>query len=154
MNVAIQEIEKQRGYPGAGTMNSGALMDAVTNTITQPIRPGKSAQSVGHLAKAAVAEAKANGVDVPKNAQGVAASAIARGAEPALVFAAQIETPPVDEVPASDPTAPVGDTDDAPAATPEAVAEAEDGYATAAVVLTSPADSGAETALALLKADA
>ena len=63
-----------------------------------PARPGKSGQSVGHLAKTAVAEARAAGVELPKNAQGHAASRIAGGADPASVFAASVE-PPVKEPP-------------------------------------------------------
>ncbi|MGR3291193.1 MAG: hypothetical protein ACU0C9_08365 [Paracoccaceae bacterium] len=51
-------------------------------------RPGNSAQSVGHRAKAAIAAAHDSGVEVPKNAQGVAASQIASGADPATLFAA------------------------------------------------------------------
>ena len=71
-----------------------------------PARPGKSGQSVGHLAKAAVAEARAAGVELPKNAQGHAASRIAGGADPASVFAALVE-PPVEEPPVtSDPVTP------------------------------------------------
>lgn len=52
---------------------------------------GKSAQSVGHLAKAVVASARSAaleaGVELPRNAQGLAASGIARGADPASIFA-------------------------------------------------------------------
>lgn len=58
--------------------------------------PGKSAQSVGHQAKAAVAAAQEAGMDVPKNAQGYASSMIAQGADPATVFAAMVEEPAPD----------------------------------------------------------
>jgi hypothetical protein len=60
--------------------------------------PGKSAQSVGHQAKAAVAAAKESGAMLPSNAQGLAASGIARGADPATIFAAMVtpEPPPPD----------------------------------------------------------
>ena len=58
--------------------------------------PGKSAQSVGHQAKQAVATAREAGIELPKNAQGFAASQIASGADPATLFAAQVEDPPVD----------------------------------------------------------
>lgn len=51
---------------------------------------GKSAESVGHMAKDAVAQAREAGVDLPRNAQGLAASQIAKGADWESVFAAQI----------------------------------------------------------------
>ena len=56
-------------------------------------RPGKSGQSVGHMAKAAVAAAAEAGIELPSSAQGFAASAIAGGADPALIFAVQTEDP-------------------------------------------------------------
>ena len=56
--------------------------------------PGKKAVSVGHLAKAAVSAAREDGVDVPKNAQGMAASATARGIDPAGLFAALVGLSP------------------------------------------------------------
>ncbi|MEX0280700.1 MAG: hypothetical protein AB3N13_05860 [Arenibacterium sp.] len=43
----------------------------------------------------------AAGVDMPKNAQGIAASAIARGADPASVFAARIADPAQPSEPAT-----------------------------------------------------
>lgn len=63
-------------------------MDVAATTSMAVTRPGKAAQAVGQIAKVAVAEAKSLGVDLPKNAQGVAASAIARGAQAGSVFAA------------------------------------------------------------------
>ena len=114
---------------------------APVTTATAPMKPGKAAQSVGHIAKAAVAEARAAGVDLPKNAQGMAASAIAQGAEPASVFAAQIAAL------AEDDGQPLVET-----ATPDATetpSEAEAGYADATSILTPPA-TDAETALQLL----
>jgi len=52
------------------------------------------AASVGHQAKAAVAAAREAGIDLPKNAQGFAASAIAHGAAPESVFVALVTLPP------------------------------------------------------------
>ena len=52
--------------------------------------PGKRADAVGQQAKAAVAAARETGLELPKNAQGVAASGIARGADPASIFAALV----------------------------------------------------------------
>lgn len=79
--------------------------------------PGKSAMAPGQMAKAAVAEARAAGAQLPANAQGLAASQIARGADPASLFAAlipQSETP-LDggEGATGNPAAPTGDAPDA-----------------------------------------
>ena len=71
-----------------------------------PVARGKSAASVGHLAKAAVAAAQEAGVDLPKNAQGLAASQIAKGADPASLFAAVVS----DEDPTVNPVAPEDET--------------------------------------------
>lgn len=122
-------------------------MDSAAIQTTAAARPGKSAQSVGHQAKAAVAEAKAAGIDLPKNAQGMAASAIAQGAEPGSVFAALAVAEPTE-------------TTDTGAATPEepplqeVPSEAEAGYAQAADVVGDAALAGADTALALLEGSA
>ena len=86
--------------------------------------PGGSAQSVGHQAKAAVAAAREAGADLPKNAQDIAASGLARGADPATLFASLIAPEaPVTDDPVSDP---VGDPAD-PA--PNSTAAGETGYA-------------------------
>ncbi len=45
----------------------------------RPEGPGKSAESVGHRARAAVGEARETGADLPRNAMGHAASNMARG---------------------------------------------------------------------------
>ncbi|MBB96195.1 MAG: hypothetical protein CML68_16590 [Rhodobacteraceae bacterium] len=96
--------------------------------------PGKSGQSVGHQAKATVAAAKEAGIEPPKNAQGLAASQIARGVEAAMIFTAPeppVSDPPVADPPVSDPADPVSDGSTA-----------------------STDTSGADTALILLTADA
>ena len=72
-------------------------MEVTATATVASMRPGKSAQAAGHLAKAAFAEAKSVGIEVPKNAQGMAASSIARGAEPSSVFAALVAQRPTDE---------------------------------------------------------
>lgn len=67
------------------------LMPATTQTTIPagvPDRPGKSAQSIGTLAKQAVAAARLAGADMPANSRGTAASQIAQGADPASIFAA------------------------------------------------------------------
>ncbi len=51
---------------------------------------GKRGDAVGQQAKASVAAAREAGAELPKNAQGIAASGIARGADPASIFAALI----------------------------------------------------------------
>lgn len=61
----------------------GAQMSASQGT-------GKRAEAIGHQAKAAVAAAREAGAEMPKNAQGLAASAVARGMDPASLFAARI----------------------------------------------------------------
>lgn len=61
--------------------------------------PGKKMNAVGHQAKAAVSVARELGFDLPRNAQGIAASGIARGVDPASLLAALAE-PPVPEEPA------------------------------------------------------
>lgn len=65
-----------------------------------PSGPGKSGMAVGQIAKQAVSDARAAGIGLPRNAQGMAASQIAKGADPASVFAA-LATPegdPVDSI--------------------------------------------------------
>lgn len=73
---------------------------AQTAPEAENTRPGKSGQSVGHMAKAAVAEAIAAGAELPSNAQGLAASTIAKGGDVSSVFAAFI---PAVEPPEGDP---------------------------------------------------
>ena len=51
---------------------------------------GRRGDAVGQQAKAAVSAARDAGAELPKNAQGLAASGIARGAEPASIFAALV----------------------------------------------------------------
>ena len=118
----------------------------ISATSVSAIRPGKSAQSVGHMAKAAVLEARAAGAELPKNAQGVAASAIARGADPASVFAALITPPdPVVEEPAvEDGAEPLALADE-----DINIGFADAGYGSAAAIM-----DGSETALALLEKSA
>ena len=60
---------------------------------------GKSPQSIGHLAKMAVAQARDAGAGMPKGAQGVAASAFAKGADMESVLASLIAADPADEGP-------------------------------------------------------
>lgn len=68
-------------------------MQPVSGTTTGPSpqsAPGKSGMAVGQIAKKTVAAAFAAGIEMPRNAQGIAASALARGADPASLFAAQV----------------------------------------------------------------
>lgn len=94
--------------------------------------PGKSALAPGQQAKAAIAAARGAGVDLPKNAQGFAASQIARGAEAASLFAAQIAalTP--------EPVSP-GEIPDAAPAQQEPVSDAIAAYAFNAPAVSSEA---------------
>ena len=144
-------------------------MDIASTTMTTPIRPGKSAQAVGQMAKIAVTEAKAAGVDLPKNAQGMAASAISKGADPSTVFAALATPDPIADdvattndvldvpsdvdsdvvaVPATD------ETSEGPTESADAPAQvAADRYAAAAdAIAPNSIQDSAENALELLKA--
>jgi len=71
------------------------------DTVTAPLQngphpaeasghPGRRGRAVGHMARQTVASAMAAGVDLPKNAQGFAASLIARGADPESLFSAAV----------------------------------------------------------------
>ena len=102
-------------------------------------RPGKNGQSVGHLAKQAVSAAREAGIDLPRNAQGVAASQIAQGADPASVFAAAAE-PDVPAGTGETGAAGAGDDTQTAAASYEANADAVSAYNS----------DGADTALAIL----
>lgn len=78
---------------------------------------GQGAETApGQLAKSAVSAAREAGIELPPNAQGFAASSIARGADPAAVFAAAAaeETPGIPRDPAPDVTAGTGGAPDAP----------------------------------------
>ncbi len=55
--------------------------------------PGKSMQGVGQQAKLAVAGAREAGLEVPANAQGRMASAVARGIDPGSFFSARVSEP-------------------------------------------------------------
>lgn len=73
---------------------------------SQAIRSEQAAraeQAVGQQAKAAVTAARETNDTLPKNSQGLAASAIARGIDPSSLFQALV-TPPTEEV------APAGDS--------------------------------------------
>ena len=78
--------------------------------VDGPDGPGKSAHSVGHRARAAVAAAHEAGLEVPKNARGYAASMTAKGADPETLFAALVDEPPAD-VPLGDTEPAVADLD-------------------------------------------
>jgi hypothetical protein len=71
----------------------------------------KSAKSVGHQAKAAIAELTDG--DLPNNAQGKMASAIARGVNFAVLFAGKNEEPAAENIEAE---APVAEDTEAPTA--------------------------------------
>ena len=59
--------------------------------------------SIGHQAKAAVVAAREAGADLPKNAQGLAASGLAHGADAEALFASLIiSDTPLDDAPGPD----------------------------------------------------
>lgn len=70
----------------------GRAGDQFSPESVDTARKGRSGAAVGQQAKAAVAAAIEAGIDVPRNAQGLAASSIARGADPAALFAAQVQS--------------------------------------------------------------
>lgn len=140
-----------------------------TEAAPAPVRPGKSGMAVGQLAKQAVADARASGMDLPSNAQGLAASQIAKGADPASIFAVQVEEPvtdpvepPVDtaETPVPDDGTPPADGDEvvvAPSAqeppedtSADVAREAAAQYQTSLALLQASTDTSAQTALDLL----
>jgi len=101
--------------------------------------PGNRANSVGHQAKAAVAAAREAGADLPKNAQGLAASSIARGVEAEAIFAGLIapEEPAFDDTDDGVAVAPLGDDGE------DAVANAETVSDEAPAALVPPAEDEA-----------
>jgi len=76
----------------------GAIGDqAAAYTRPSGADAGRRGEAVGQQAKAAVSAAREAGAELPKNAQGLAASGIARGADPASIFAALVsEVAPTD----------------------------------------------------------
>lgn len=89
------------GQTGGDMMRRGMDVD-------RPMGPGKKMDAVGQQAKAAVNAAREAGIDLPKNAQGMAASGLARGADPETLFASLVTpedpTVPDDPVVPDDPT--------------------------------------------------
>ena len=89
--------------------------------LPQHVGPSNRVNGVGQMARAAAQDARENGLDLPKNAQGHAASQIARGADPESVFSALVAdtTPADDGAENADPAADapeggaVAETDDA-----------------------------------------
>lgn len=69
----------------------GAIGEQAAASARPPgAEQGRRAEAVGQQAKAAVLAAREAGAELPKNAQGLAASGIARGADPASLFAALV----------------------------------------------------------------
>lgn len=85
------------GQTGGDMMRRGMDTD-------KPMGPGKKMDAVGQQAKAAVSAAREAGIELPKNAQGMAASGLARGADPETLFASLV-TPEEPTIP-DDPTVP------------------------------------------------
>lgn len=123
--------------------NVGGTSPNLPTVRTAAVEPldtvDKRASAVGQQAKAAVSAAREAGLDLPKNAQGLAASQIAKGAEPSSIFQAQID----EQVQAEEINEP-GSTE----AAPETSSSESDEIATE----TDVADGGYSTALAILYA--
>lgn len=64
-----------------------------TTPLTPAPRAPKSAMATGQIAKVTVQTVRAADGDIAPNAQGKAASAIARGADPASLFEVQVTSP-------------------------------------------------------------
>ena len=92
--------------------------------------PGKSAQSVGHLAKAAIAESSRT--ELPSNIQGKVASLIAQGLDYAAVLAA-----PAEDAPPAAPPNPAIPADAEPVMDAVPMASPNADMATAAQILDS-----------------
>ena len=108
--------------------------------------PGaRNASAPGQIAKAMIAEATANGAELPANIQGKAASAIARGMNMETFFASFMPAvePPADDVPSDGESAPPDDTGDVAAVEPGTEIPAPESGATS---LPAPASDG-ETAV-------
>lgn len=78
------------------------------NNEAEQTRPGRSGQAVGQLARAEVAAAQEAGTSLPNNAQGLAASQIARTGSVDLTALLQIQT----DAQSGDETPPAGENDD------------------------------------------
>ncbi len=73
--------------------------DSTPRGMDRPERaegPGKKMQAVGQKAKMAVAMAREAGVELPKDAQGMAASGLARGADAESLFASLVDPEPTE----------------------------------------------------------
>ncbi len=89
-----------------------------------------NASAPGQIAKAMIAEATANGAELPANIQGKAASAIARGMNMETFFASFMPAvePPADDVPSNGESAPPDDAGDVAISEPGAeIPEPESG---------------------------
>ena len=74
-------------------MNDVSMSQGLGNRPVERPQMGKSAEAAGQRARAVVEEARASGADLPKNAQGIAASGLARGATAESLFAALVNAP-------------------------------------------------------------
>lgn len=107
-----------------------------------PQSRGRSAEATGQIAKMAVSMARDGGADLPKSAQGIAASGIARGLNFDAVVASLISA----EAPTDTPSDPV-DADIGVAAEDgmeEAATEGSDGLILPEVTVETLADPGVE----------
>jgi len=66
------------------------ILPEARGPLAEAAGPSNRVNAVGQLAKSAVQDARESGIELPKNAQGYAASQIARGADPESVFSALV----------------------------------------------------------------
>lgn len=116
-------------------------------------RPGRSSQAVGHMAKAAVAAAQAAGIELPRNAQGRAASAIAHGADAETLFGLQTD-PPAEATDAGDADTGTQDTSADGAINPTPVPQSEPPQDVSSTAASVAASEYAETSRMLARAAA
>lgn len=142
------------------------ILPEARGPLAETAGPSNRVNAVGQLAKTAVQDARESGVELPKNAQGYAASQIARGADPESVFSALVSADDSaavaegaeaaeDAIPVADDAAGETVADEADGADGE-IAFADDTGSSEDIDLV-PEDgeglSAAETALSLLEED-
>jgi hypothetical protein len=128
------------------------ILPEAREPLPEYVGPSNRVNAVGQMAKSAVQDARNAGAELPRNAQGQAASRIARGADPESVFSALI----ADIAPATDGEDGPGLLVETPGDGGGLVAPAEDTGSGAVLSLAAAEGEGsspAETALDILAED-
>ena len=130
---------------------AGPPLVVLPETGTPLARAEKSSGAVGQVAKQVVAAAREAGIELPRNAQGKAASQIAKGADPATIFAARAVEPAPESAPTDSVDAADGLTTGMSEAEATELALANQAYASSSLLLNIGQKESLETALDLLK---